>query len=1312
MRSLLVRVTNIVLAMVLVFSIVFMATPGVYAASTLNGHNVVLDGSGKIIPWTADPNSGYDQVMALAWDYLANKVPNDPSTGKPAYLSQSYLNPDTQQMAGWPHNPAGLYGMTIESAIKYYAYSGNTAAITVAKRMADQQLSTGMTAASDSWASVPYASGDSGSLTYSGASYGNSTGVGDGSGYIEPDKIGEMAVGWIKLYEFDGTAGYRTAAVQAADVLAAKIRVGSATQSPWPFRVNAQTGAVREQYSAHIISNIELFDELIRLGIGNTASYQAARTTAWNWLMTYPIQNNVWTQYFEDVGVQSDYSSNRNQLNAMMVARYLLEHPEYDANWEAHVRGLISWVETNFKETDSGANIIREQFAFPYTMGSHTSRYASVNALLYEKTGDTAAKEKAYRSLNWATYMTRPNGVVIDGPNVGNQWFTDGYGDYVRHFMTSLGAVPEWSPAGQNHLNRSTSVVKNINYLPSTITYTTADSSATDILRLGFTPTSVIINGQTISQRSDLAQEGWTYDAANSILKIRHDSGPNVQISTGAPTNTAPSVTLTSPANGSTYTTPATILLAADASDADGTITNVDFYNGSTLLGSDTTAPYNFSWDVPNAGTYNLTARATDNQGAISSTAGISITLNAPTTLPSGWQTSDVGSVGIAGSATHVSGTFTVAGSGADIWGSADAFRYAYVPLSGDGEISGRVTGLQNTNAWAMAGVMMRESLAANSRHVVASVTYGNGLSETERNTTGGSSTYVNGGSGSVLNWVRVKRVGNVFTSYKSTDGVNWTQFAQSTITMGTDIYVGLAVSAVNNGALNTATFTNVSVGAQADTTSPTISSINTGTINQNGGTITWATNEPSDSQVEYGLTTAYGLTTSLNGSLVTSHSQVVSGLDAATTYHYRVMSRDAAGNLAVSGDNTFTTQAPPDIQAPTVPQNLSSVAAGPMQVDLSWTTSTDDTGVTGYKLFRDGTQIATTASNTYSDTTVFNNRAYTYTVVAYDAAGNTSNYSNQTVVTTPTFIDFLAPTAPGNLVAVANNPTQISLVWSASTDDVGVERYEIWRDGALLNTVLTPGYIDSNVVAETQYTYVIKAVDAAGNVSAGSNLVIVSTPANQTVSDITIGVNVVTKQSARSSSITSPTFSTTTNNEVLVAFIASDGGSAGQSFSTVTGGGLTWSLAKRVNTQRGTSEIWRAVAATPITNATVRATRSGGSYQGMINVVSFKGASTSIVGATDGANAGTGAASVSLVTTRPKSWVWAIGNDWDDATARTLGANQTKVNEYLSSLGDTFWVQRQNSVTADANTSVVMNTTAPTNHRWNMAAIEIVANQ
>jgi glutamine amidotransferase PdxT len=494
---------------------------------TLNGHTVMAYPTGKIIPWTPNPADGYITVVASAWNYLLNSVPNDPSTGKAAYYSRSYMDPNTQLVVDWPHNPAGLYSMLTESAIKYYNYSANSNVMQLAENVALWHLDHGMTTAADSWASVPYSEGVSGSLTYGGAPQ-------DGVGNLEPDKIGELGKAWLQLYKYDGNIRFRDAAIQAANVLSNKIRVGTISQSPWAFRVNAHDGSVVENYCADVVGPIALLDGLIAAGLGDTAKYRATRTAAWNWMMTYPMQNNVWTQYFEDVGIQSNYNSNLNQYNAMMTARYLLEHPEFDPNWETHVRGLITWVESIFSQTSFGAATIKEQVpVFPYPMGSHTSRYASVNALLYEKTGDLVAKEKAYRSFNWASYMARSNGIDIDGPDVNNQWFTDGYGDYIRHFMTGLAAVPEWTPANQTHLLRSSSVVKIISYSTNSVNYTTYDGNATEVLHINFNPVIVTADGVPLPQRSDLNQPGWTLDVATKTMKIYHSAGTQISISAG-----------------------------------------------------------------------------------------------------------------------------------------------------------------------------------------------------------------------------------------------------------------------------------------------------------------------------------------------------------------------------------------------------------------------------------------------------------------------------------------------------------------------------------------------------------------------------------------------------------------------------------------------------------------------------------------------------------------------------------------------------------------------------------------------------------
>ena len=209
----------------------------------------------------------------------------------------------------------------------------------------------------------------------------------------------------------------------------------------------------------------------------------------------------------------------------------------------------------------------------------------------------------------------------------------------------------------------------------------------------------------------------------------------------------------------------------------------------------------------------------------------------------------------------------------------------------------------------------------------------------------------------------------------------------------------------------------------------------------------------------------------------------------------------------------------------------------------------------------------------------------------------------------------------------------------------------------------------------------------------------------------VAVDKTVTTHQTSSSGTIKSATFSTTAPGELLLAFITSDGPSTGgtQSFSSVTGGGITWRLRRRANTQAGTAEIWAANAPTVLTNASVTATRSKGSYLGSITVVTFTGADQVVDGSTAAAGAATGAPSVSLTTTRAGAWVWGVGNDWDRASAHTVGTNQTKVDEYLASVGDTMWVQRQTAPTPLAGTSVTLNDTAPTTDRWNLASIEVL---
>ena len=139
--------------------------------------------------------------------------------------------------------------------------------------------------------------------------------------------------------------------------------------------------------------------------------------------------------------------------------------------------------------------------------------------------------------------------------------------------------------------------------------------------------------------------------------------------------------------------------------------------------------------------------------------------------MPSPWSDVDIGSVGQAGSATYLNGTFTVKGSGSDIWNTADAFHFVYQPWTGDGEIIAQVASVQNTDVWAKAGVMIRETLNANSKHAMMVVTPGSGVSFQQRTSTGGTSVDTTTTGRTAPQFLRLTRVGSTFTAYYSSTG-------------------------------------------------------------------------------------------------------------------------------------------------------------------------------------------------------------------------------------------------------------------------------------------------------------------------------------------------------------------------------------------------------------------------------------------------------------------------------------------------------------------------------------------------------------
>jgi chitodextrinase len=184
------------------------------------------------------------------------------------------------------------------------------------------------------------------------------------------------------------------------------------------------------------------------------------------------------------------------------------------------------------------------------------------------------------------------------------------------------------------------------------------------------------------------------------------------------------------------------------------------------------------------------------------------------------------------------------------------------------------------------------------------------------------------------------------------------------------------------------------------------------------------------------------------------------------------------------------------DQTAPTKPANLVTSNITHNSLTLAWDPSTDNVETTGYRVLRDDTEIATTPTNSYSDSGLAPATQYRYRVIAYDAAGNESPSSDEAVQTTASIVDTEAPSVPTGLAAGNITSSSISLTWAASTDNTATTGYRIFRDGQEAGTSITTSYVDSGLSPNTPYQYTVSAYDGAGNESAQSTSLNASTAA------------------------------------------------------------------------------------------------------------------------------------------------------------------------------------------------------------------------
>src|SRR5262249_23355400 len=387
-------------------------------------------------------------------------------------------------------------------------------------------------------------------------------------------------------------------------------------------------------------------------------------------------------------------------------------------------------------------------------------------------------------------------------------------------------------------------------------------------------------------------------------------------------------------------------------------------------------------------------------------------------------------------------------------------------------------------------------------------------------------------------------------------------------------------------------------------------------------------------------------------------------------------LAADSAGNTSTASVSVTVSNQPD-----TTPPAISSVtvfAIAPTSASISWTTDERATSATDYgETTSYGASVSNgtlTTAHTMTLSGLTSATTYHFRASSADAAGNASSSADGTFTTTTadTTPPSVAVTAPAGGASVSGSVT----VSASAADNTAVAGVQFLLDGANLNGEVTAApYTTSwttTAVANGAHTLTARARDAAGNLTT-------SPPVSVTVANVAAPlIDVVVSTDQASAPLRTARFSTATTGELLLAFVSAGDVSAGNTVTSVTGAGLTWTLVRRTNAQRGTAEIWRAFAAARLTNVLVTVQLA---QQAPLSatVVSFSRVDTTgtnrsgAIGATASGSAASGAPAASLATTRNNSLVLGVGDDWGAAVPRVVGSGQTLMRQFLSG-GRTLW--------------------------------------
>ncbi|MEP7259141.1 MAG: hypothetical protein ABI687_12140 [Flavitalea sp.] len=510
-------------------------------------HPIKTDSSGKIISWYSEDNAkAYDFVINATWrfwDTMRYDI-----NGLPYYMNHQVWRPE--------NDPRGLGGdqlaMALSSWQLLYMYNGNEKVKENMKFIADYYLTHSLSPANSAWPNIPFPYN---TFIYSGIYDGDMV---IGKGYTQPDKAGSFGIELVKLFKITNNINYLKAAIDIANTLAKHTQPGDGDHSPMPFKVNVQTGETGKlmsnlhdgsiagisSYTTNWVGTLQLFGELTKMKKGNVSAYTKSSKLIIDWMKKYPLKTDKWGPFFEDVPGWSD-----TQINAVTFALYMMDNRNMFPDWKTQVRQILDWVYHvlgNDQWKQYGVQTVNEQTAYKTPGNSHTSRQAAAELKYTALTGDQRQKENAIRQLNWCTYM-----VDVDGKNNyprDEVWMTDGYGDYIRHFLRAMATDPSLAPGNQDHILSSTSIIYQADYAPDMnkntypfiigeelekikIYYKTYDKKSTEIIRLRAKPLKILLEDKSLPE-DKYATEGWSWEPfqQGGVLTIRHEYGIQVKV--------------------------------------------------------------------------------------------------------------------------------------------------------------------------------------------------------------------------------------------------------------------------------------------------------------------------------------------------------------------------------------------------------------------------------------------------------------------------------------------------------------------------------------------------------------------------------------------------------------------------------------------------------------------------------------------------------------------------------------------------------------------------------------------------------------